>query len=284
MEFHARNMTALEGDLMRERLGLVGLPVVYAKTLFAWCLAELGQFAEAITHANDGLRIAGTIDHRYSQIFAIWGVGYPYLRQGNFDEAIGPLERGLQLCEASVGPLYFSLIAALLGAAYARLGRLSEGLPLLEQALEIVVTKGVRGHNTAMYFVLLGEAYLLAGRTDEAFECANRALDLARTNRERGCEAWALRLLGEICSQRDRDETVRAEGHYRDALSLADQLGMQPVVAHCQLGLGRLDRRGENWSRAAEHLTAATTLFGSMDMVFWHKQAEAELKQLESPT
>jgi hypothetical protein len=50
------------------------------------------------------------------------------------------------------------------------------------------------------------------------------------------------------------------------------------------LGLGRLDRRGENWSRAAEHLTAAATLFGRMDMVFWHTQAEAELKQLESPT
>ncbi len=281
MEFHGRNMTALEGALTGERLGLVGLPVVYAKTQFAWSLAELGRFAEAIAHANDGARIAGMADNQYSQIFAIWGVGYLNLRRGSFSEVIGPLERGLQLCEPVRGRLYWAWIAALLGAAYTRLGRLSDGLSLLEQAAEVVVTTGVRGH--AAHFVgLLGEAYLLAGRTDEALERANQALQVSRTNKERGNETWTLRLLGEIYSLRDRDETRRAEQHYRDALSLANHLGMEPVVAHCQLGLGRLDRRAGNWSRAREHLTAAATLFGHMSMAFWQEQADAELKLLGS--
>ncbi len=276
MEFHAGNMTALEGDLTRQRLGLVGLPVVYAKTLFAWCLAELGEFAEAITHANDGVRIAGTADHRYSQIFAVWGVGYLYLRTGNFDAAIGPLERGVQLCEAAVGPLYFSWIAALLGAAYARRGRLSEGLPLLEQAVEIVVAKEVRGH-TAMFLGLLGEAYLLAGRTDEAFERANRALDLSRINRERGCEAWSLQLLGEVYLHRGRTEVARAEGCYWDALRRAGELEMRPLVARCHFGLGRLYDLMDNRQHAEEHLSAAVDLFDQMAMVFWQTQAETAL-------
>ena len=49
----------------------------------------------------------------------------------------------------------------------------------------------------------LSEGYLLAGRLDEAMPLAQRALDVARQHKERGNEAWALRLLGEIAAQRD---------------------------------------------------------------------------------
>ena len=31
--------------------------------------------------------------------------------------------------------------------------------------------------------------------------------------------------------------------HYRQALALADELGMRPLVAHCHLGLGKLYHR-----------------------------------------
>ena len=34
-----------------------------------------------------------------------------------------------------------------------------------------------------------------------------------------------------------------AEGYYREALALASQLGMRPLVAHCHLGLGTLASR-----------------------------------------
>ena len=277
MEFHGRNMTALEGDLTRERFGLVGLPVVYAKTLFAWSLAELGRFTEAITHANDGVRIAGTADHPYSQIFAIWGVGYLNLRRGNFNEAIGPLERGLQLCAAAHGSQYWAWVAVLLGAAYTQLGRFSEGLSLLEQAVEVNVATGALGHK-AHCVELLGEGYLLAGRTDEALERANQALDVSETNRERGCEAWALRLLGEIYAHRGGTEVTRAEECYRDGLARAGELGMRPLVAHCHLGLGQLYHHMENRTGAEEHLSAALGLFDQMTMEFWQRQAEAELR------
>jgi hypothetical protein len=33
------------------------------------------------------------------------------------------------------------------------------------------------------------------------------------------------------------------EAHYRKALALAERPGMQPLVAHCHLGLGRLYQR-----------------------------------------
>ena len=42
-----------------------------------------------------------------------------------------------------------------------------------------------------------------------------------------------------------------AEGHYREALALATELGMRPLVAHCHLGLGKLYRRTGDGAKAA---------------------------------
>ena len=38
----------------------------------------------------------------------------------------------------------------------------------------------------------------------------------------------------------DPPEVEPAEAHYRQALALAEELGMRPLQAHCHLGLGRL--------------------------------------------
>ena len=56
-------------------------------------------------------------------------------------------------------------------------------------------------------------------------------------------EAWALRLLGEIAAQAGPPDLESAQARYGQALALADELGMRPLVAHCHLGLGKLYRR-----------------------------------------
>jgi hypothetical protein len=70
--------------------------------------------------------------------------------------------------------------------------------------------------------------------------------------------------------------------HYRQALALADELGMCPIVAHCHLGLGKLSRRTGKDEQAQEHLTTATTMYREMDMRFWLAQAQAELMELSA--
>ena len=124
----------------------------------------------------------------------------------------------------------------------------------------------------------MSEAYLLAGRMQEAVQLAGRALGLARTYKERGHEAWALRLLGEIAAHQAPPETEPAAHHYRQALALAEELGMRPLVAHCHLGLGKLYRRTGKREQAQEHLTTATTMYREMGMTYWLEQAEAEMK------
>ena len=55
---------------------------------------------------------------------------------------------------------------------------------------------------------------------------------------------------------------------------------MRPLVAHCHLGLGTLDRRAGKQHSALEHLATATAMYREMDMRFWLDLAEAEAREL----
>jgi tetratricopeptide (TPR) repeat protein len=116
---------------------------------------------------------------------------------------------------------------------------------------------------------------------EDASQFAERALTHARDHHERGNEAWALRLLGDIARQYDMPAVEAAETSYQQALSLADELGMRPLVAHCHLGLGRLYGQTGSGEQARAALTTAIDLYRAMDMTFWLPQAEAALEQVE---
>lgn len=120
--------------------------------------------------------------------------------------------------------------------------------------------------NHSLRITRLGEAHLLAGRPDDALQHAERALHLSREHKERGHEAYALRLLGEIWSHADPPEAAKANACYGQALALAEELGMRPLVAHCDLGLSWLHRRTGNEQKAEECLTTAVALAREMDM------------------
>ena len=84
-------------------------------------------------------------------------------------------------------------------------------------------------------------------------------------------------LAGDVASTGGAED---AEGYYREALALADELGMRPLVAHCHLGLGKLYRRTDKREQAREYLTTATTMYRDMGMTYWLEQAEVEMRSL----
>jgi hypothetical protein len=76
-----------------------------------------------------------------------------------------------------------------------------------------------------------------------------------------------------------RDGAAKAaEGRYRETIAV--DLGMRPLVAHCHLGLGKLYHGTGKREQAWEHLTTATTMYREMDMRFWLEKAEAEMEEL----
>jgi tetratricopeptide (TPR) repeat protein len=159
---------------------------------------------------------------------------------------------------------------------YAGAGRVSEGISCLQQALTAYESTGI-GLLYSRSLMQLGQAYLLANRTEDARACADRALKVARERGERGHEAWAFHLLGDIASHHDRPDRATAEARYAAALALASELGMRALLAHCHLGLGKLYRGTGDQAKAQEHLASAKAMYREMGMSFWLERAEAAL-------
>jgi class 3 adenylate cyclase/tetratricopeptide (TPR) repeat protein len=266
------NLQPLRGDRLLERFGLPFLPSVASRAFLVWALAERGEFTEGLTIANEAVRIAESVDLPFSVAIALLGVGFVRVRRGDFHEAIPVLERALATCRTWQIETIIPVSVAALGYAYVLVGRAAEALPLLQGAVKPPLV------HLALFTTFLGEAHLRAGNREGALSVAREALTFARHRKERGHEAWALRLLGEIHAHCDPVETELAEGRYRESLALAEALSMRPLVAHCHLGLGQLYRRTANRQQAQEHLATAVKMYREMDMTFWLEKAGAEVR------
>jgi class 3 adenylate cyclase/tetratricopeptide (TPR) repeat protein len=276
----AQTMAFFEGARRRERFGQVNLPAVQSRFWLAWCHAELGTFAEGIALSEEGLRIAEAVAHPGSLMIAYEGLGWLALRQGNLPRALPPLERAVSLCQDMDSPYFFPLMAPALGDAYTLGGRVTDAVPLLTRAMEQTTAMGIVTFQ-APWRLSLGEAQLVAGCLAEAQTLAEGALAHARAHHERGHQAYALRLLGDIAARRDPPEHTQAAAHYQQALALAEELGMRPLQAHCHRGLGTLYARLDARDQARTALSTAIALYRDMEMTFWLPETEAALAQVE---
>jgi tetratricopeptide (TPR) repeat protein len=238
----------------------------------------LGTFAEGRTLGDEGLQIAEAVAHPSSLMFASWGIGLLCLRQGDLPRALPRLERAVSICQDANLPRFFPLMAAALGTAYTLGGRVADAVPLITQAMEQTAAPEPVAFQ-ALCSLSLGEAHLLASRLEEAHTLAEGALALAREHQERGNQAYALRLLGDIAAYRETPEAAQAATHYRQALALADELGMRPLLAHCHCGLGILYNRIGHPEQACAELSATIELYRAMEMTFWLERAEIALVQ-----
>ena len=276
-----QSVAGFDGVSRREHFGQVILPAVLSRAYLAWCHAEVGTFAEGRSLGDEGLRIAEDVAHPGSRMYALHGIGLLALRRGDLPGALSWLERALGLCQDADLSLYFPWIAAALGAAYALAGRLADAVPLLTQALE-QATGTATVVQQALCRLSLGEAYLLADRLEEAHVLTDRTLALTRERQERGSQAYALRLLGDIAVRREPPEREQAEALYQHALTLAEGLGMRPLQAHCYRGLGMLYAATGQQEPARAELLTAIEMYREMAMTFWLPETEAALAQADA--
>jgi ATP/maltotriose-dependent transcriptional regulator MalT len=106
---------------------------------------------------------------------------------------------------------------------------------LLKEAIELQESAGAFV-DRAWWVRTLGEMCRRAGQLDDAERTARTALEFARRHGEMCNEAWIHALFGSIASDRGEVETTRR--HFEEARKLADTLGMRPLVASCQIGVG----------------------------------------------
>jgi tetratricopeptide (TPR) repeat protein len=275
-----QSVAFFDGARCHERFGQISLPAVTSRTYLARCHAELGTFVEGRTLPEEGLWIAEAVAHPSSLMYASYGIGLLALRQGDLPRALPLLERAISLCQDADLPIYFPMMAAALGTAHTLSGHVADAVLLLTQAVE-QATAMERVDFQALCRLSLGEAQMLAGRLEEAQALAEQALTLACAHQERGHQAYALRLLGDIAARRDPPEGESAVAHYQQALTLADALGMRPLMAHCHRSLGTLYATTGQPEQARAELSIAIELYKAMDMAFWLPEAEATLADAE---
>ena len=100
-----------------------------------------------------------------------------------------------------------------------------------------------------------------------AYARALEAVKLSQTHSERGNEAEALRILGEIGLRMpdfDRDATAAT---LEAALSLATACEMRPLMMQCHDAFARLHQRVRDEASAEAHRSKAAALAGEMGVV-----------------
>jgi tetratricopeptide (TPR) repeat protein len=240
---------------------------------FAGCQAELGQFTVATAQAEGALDAAEALGDHFDLVNALGAAGLVGLLRGDLPLVIPRLERCLALSQAAQNESAAVWAGTFLGHAYALSGRLDDALMLLGRSVDRAAASMKYDHALALAF--LGHAHLQRRGIAPALEHARHALEVAREQRERGHQAYALKLLGDIVSAPDEPDEQLALGHYHQARALADGLGMRPLAAHCHLGLGTLLRRTGKPGAAREHLATAATMYREMGMTYWLDRAEA---------
>ena len=249
----------------RNRFELSVIPAVVNRTWLAFVLAECGDFKDGMSHAKRALQIAEEGEHPLSQVLGWLAVGFLLRRKGELAGAIGALERGMALCGRYSLPIWRLRLVSSLGLAYARSGRLGEGLELAEEALagaermRLIVDQ-------PMMLVHAALALLLGARMEDAMKYGKRALELAVAHDAKGDEAWARFLIGRVHWASGPQAMDESEMQLEAGLRLAVACEARPLAAFCRATLGAIHTRRGSEARAREFTAAADATYRELDM------------------
>ena len=209
VDIYRRSAEILTGPLERDRFGMPALPSVISRAWQGYSLACLGDFGLARSVTGEAVRLAEAIDHPYSVVVAVQGVGLVSLIQGDIPHALHWLERAIQLSRDGDFAVLLAIATVFLGRALTLAGRVAEGLTLLEEAVR---------YGSAIRFMAfrpatetwLADAHQQAGRSAKAITTIERALHLTRVHGQRAVESEALLGLAAIRAAGDVPNSIRA--------------------------------------------------------------------------
>ena len=267
------------GDLRHAQLGTTGTPSVLCLSSLANTYSLLGDLARAFACAADACSIARETERAYDLSYANLAYGLARLTRGETDLAVESLEEALRHCRSGELRILFPSISRFLGQAYTLTGRVDDACALLGDAVAESRSKGLLAFQ-AWCGVSLGFALLAKGEQAAAGDVAVDALRIARDCGLRTVEVQALRLTAALCAARGDGAQEAGQRACRDALALANLIGMRPEAAHCHFELGELFRRSGAIDDARKELAAARDLFALLEMDPLAHVAEASLRAL----
>ena len=176
----------------------------------AFTLAELGEFEAARDYLERAHQAAETSGHAYTQTIARTLAGLVWMRRGQLDRALALLQKSLDACREKNLDVWRPIPSSLLGLTCMLLGRADEGLRLLGDGVLLTEELGVKAY-LSLWTANLGEGLLVAGQVERARTVAPARPRSRVAHKERGHQAWALRLLGDIAARGVPDEAGAAD-------------------------------------------------------------------------
>ena len=252
-----------------ERVGTNSYPPAVSRAYLAWCLAEVGDLDRAITMGTEAMRLAEWTEHPYMIAVVSPWVCHVHLLRGDFALATIALERAYPLALATNSQLGFWYRASL-ALAHAAAGRIEKAVRLLDEWLD-----GAPRSMPSSTLAAAEACLLSAGRTlrmtwrDRYWTWHRPAVS---GGMRRGHTGSSARLGGGA-----GDHWPAAERAFRDALALAEELGMRPLQARCHLGVGSQNRILGRWEEARAELAVGVEMLVELRMAFHLAEAETEL-------
>jgi tetratricopeptide (TPR) repeat protein len=253
-------------------------PGMAAHAYLADALWLQGHPAEAMREAQKAIAHARKIKHPHSLAFALAVVARMCVRHGDAEQARKWAAEALQVSERYGFPVWATMARILLAWTSARLSGSESGAQEMLQILEGYKERGTYV-STAYYMGLLAELYGNQQRYDEALELIGEALDTSYAE-DRHAEPEIIRIRGHLLALRGRpDDAVLVEQNFREALSLAKQLGAGGWLLKATLSLARFLNNHEQNTEARVILEQGLEGFSPQDVGADLESARSLLQQ-----
>ena len=235
----------------------------------------LGYPDQAARSARDGIDLARSLSHAPSLGHALWFAAVVYHMHRDVPKVLDCGERLIALGHEHGLPFYQTIGSIMHGWALVRLGRVTEGLPALRQAMSRYRTTAVV--MISLLTTMLAEAEFGAGLEQEGMDhleaCDRDAVSLNQLF----WRAGILHLKGERLAARHEDT---AEACLRASLELARGQQAKSLELRASTGLARLFQQQGRRDEARELLAPIygwfTEGFETLDL----KEAKALLDEL----
>ena len=282
--YHALGDYARAERILKENVELLdearaGVSYVASCGWLAMSLAERGEFEAAYAALERARLSAESMGHAYSKTIAWTIAGFISIRRGHLAASILPLERAFEACRRKNLTVWQPIPSSLLGTAFVRLGHVAVGLRLLEDAVRLSRELGIRTHLPA-WMVNLAEGYLADGQHARARAAGEEALDLAQAAKERGHQAAAHAVLGDVAARSNPRREAEAFEHYDACMRLSEEIRLRPLLAETLLGMSRLNAALGEEKKAKKCRAAADDLLRELDMRSWQDRRETEVTEL----
>ena len=255
----------LIGEDVYKQHGLASLPGPFCRSMLVAGRAELGHFKGIRGIGNEAIHIAEQAQNALTLAFVYNFVAMAYLRLGKVEPAFPLLEKSHDLCRRSELKSMFSFSAGNLGCACLLANAPERALPVLEEGTRDIHIQASFWPSHAL--IVLADAYRVAGKLSSAAKTISGAMEMTAKRKERGFAAWALLVTARITEAEEKYKA--SEKWYQRALQQATQLSMQPLVAHCRMGLANLYRRAGRTKEAEQEQRNAQGLYKSLGMKYW---------------